>query len=68
MSGADDTPATFLAQALGHVEPQSRGLAPAIYPATTYERAEDLSVPGGAVYARDENPTFHLAEEMLADV
>ncbi|WP_416897535.1 MAG: trans-sulfuration enzyme family protein [Minwuia sp.] len=66
MSGADDRPATYLAQALGHVEPKSRGLAPAIYPATTYERDPDLSLPGGAVYARDENPSFHLAEEMLA--
>lgn len=66
MSSQNNDPATFLAQALGHVEPDSRGLAPGIYPATTFEREPDLSVPGGAVYARDENPTFVLAEEMLA--
>ncbi len=67
MTSSDkQSPATWLAQALGHVEPQSRGLAPAIYPASTYERDPDLSVPGGAVYARDENPGFHLAEQMLA--
>lgn len=66
MATETDNPATFLAQAMGHVEPDSRGLAPAIYPATTFEREPDLSVPGGAVYARDENPSFHLAEEMLA--
>ncbi|WP_417514691.1 trans-sulfuration enzyme family protein [Minwuia sp.] len=66
MSSESDNPETFLAQALGHVEPASRGLAPGIYPASTYERDPDLSLPGGAVYARDENPTFELAEQMLA--
>jgi cystathionine gamma-synthase len=66
MSSDNQEPATYLAQALGHVEPESRGLAPGIYPATTYEREPDLSVPGGAVYARDENPTYLLAEQMLA--
>lgn len=66
MTDSGNNPATFLAQALGHVEPQSRGLAPAIYPASTFERDPDLSTPGGAVYARDENPGFELAEQMLA--
>jgi cystathionine gamma-synthase len=66
MTTENSDPATFLAQALGHVEPESRGLAPGIYPASTFERAPDLSIPGGAVYARDENPTFVLAEQMLA--
>lgn len=66
MTSESNDPATFLAQALGHVEPQSQGLAPGIFPASTFERAPDLSVPGGAVYARDENPTFVLAEQMLA--
>lgn len=66
MSGGDEKPATYLAQALGHVEPQSRGLAPGIYPASTYERDPDLSLPGGAVYGRADNPTFLLAEEMIA--
>lgn len=65
-AAADDEPATYLAQALGHVEPSSRGLAPGIYPATTFERDPDLSLPGGAEYGRDENPSFRLAEDMLA--
>ena len=34
-------PATLAAQALGHWEPSTRGLVPAIYTATTYERAAD---------------------------
>lgn len=59
------SPQTIVAQAAGHVEPVSRGLAPGIYPATTYERDPDLSLPGGAVYARDENPAFDAAEDML---
>lgn len=66
MSAGSDKPATYLAQALGHVEPTSRGLAPAIYPATTYERDADLTLPGGAEYARDDNPGYGLAEAMLA--
>lgn len=66
MTDRDENPATFLAQALGHVEPQSRGLAPGIYPASTFERDPDLSLPGGAVYGRADNPTFRLAEELIA--
>ena len=59
------SPETIVAQAAGHVEPNYRGLAPGIFPATTYERDADLSLPGGAMYSRDDNPAFHVAEELL---
>lgn len=59
------SPETVVAQAAGHVEAASRGLAPGIFPATTYERDPDMSLPGGAVYSRDDNPGFDVAEEML---
>lgn len=59
------SPETLLAQAAGYVEPVSRGLSPGIFPATTYERDADMSLPGGAVYSRDDNPGFDVAEEML---
>ena len=59
-------PATLAAQALGWWEPSTRGLVPAIHPATTYERATDGSYPGGRSYTRDENPTYEQAEALLA--
>jgi cystathionine gamma-synthase len=59
-------PATLAAQALGQWEPTTRGLVPSIHPATTYERAEDGSYPGGHGYSRDENPTYEQAEALLA--
>jgi cystathionine gamma-synthase len=59
-------PATLAAQALGWWEPSTRGLVPAIHPATTYERASDGSYPGGRSYTRDENPTYEQAEALLA--
>jgi cystathionine gamma-synthase len=59
-------PATLAAQALGWWETSTRGLVPAIHPATTYERAEDGSYPGGRGYSRDENPTYDQAEALLA--
>ncbi|MEC9345160.1 MAG: PLP-dependent transferase [Pseudomonadota bacterium] len=59
------SPETVAAQAAGHVEPAFRGIVPAIYPATTYEREPDMSLPGGALYARDDNPGVRVAEETL---
>ena len=57
---------TLAAQALGWWEPSTRGLVPAIHPATTYERAADGSYPSGHSYTRDENPTYEQAEALLA--
>ena len=59
-------PQTLAAQALGWWEPSTRGLVPAIHPATTYERAADGSYPSGHSYSRDENPTYEQAEALLA--
>ncbi len=59
-------PRTLAAQALGWWEPSTRGLVPAIHPATTYERAADGSYPSGHSYTRDENPTYEQAEALLA--
>jgi cystathionine gamma-synthase len=58
-------PATQAAQALGWDEPATGGVAPAIYPATTYVRQP---VPGRTkyLYSRDDNPTYEQAEQLLA--
>lgn len=60
-------PATRAAQALGWVEPATKGVAPAIYPATTYVRE---AAPGRSkyLYSRDDNPTYEQAERLLASL
>ena len=67
MSGdrADYRPETQTAQALGWVEPTTGGVAPAIYPASTYVRE---AAPGRPkyLYSRDDNPTYEQAEQLLA--
>lgn len=58
-------PATQAAQALGWVEPATRGIAPAIYPASTYEREASPGRPK-YLYSRDDNPTYEQTEQLLA--
>ena len=58
-------PATQVAQALGWVEPATRGIAPAIYPASTYERDPTPGRPK-YLYSRDDNPNYEQAEQLLA--
>ncbi|MCW5731685.1 MAG: aminotransferase class I/II-fold pyridoxal phosphate-dependent enzyme [Alphaproteobacteria bacterium] len=66
MSGGEGgRPATWLAQALGWVEPRFGEVVPPVHLSTTYERAEDLSYPKGRVYGRDQNPTYDQAEALL---
>ncbi len=60
-------PATQAAQALGWVEPATGGVAPAIYPASTYVRD---ATPGRPryLYSRDDNPTYEQAEQLLTSL
>jgi cystathionine gamma-synthase len=60
-------PATQAAQALGWAEPATGGVAPAIYPASTYVRQ---AVPGRTkyLYSRDDNPTYEQAEQLLGSL
>ncbi len=57
---------TLVAQAFGDIEPGSHDVIPAIHPSTTYERAPDLTLPGGRTYTRDENPNYELPQRVLA--
>jgi len=59
-------PATLAAQALGWIEPATRGLAPAIQLATTFERDPDQSLPGGRSYIRPRAAAFDQPEALLA--
>jgi cystathionine gamma-synthase len=60
------SPETLAAQALGDIDPGSGGLAPVINPATTYEQLPDGSYHQGRVYTRADNPTYEVAERLLA--
>jgi cystathionine gamma-synthase len=57
---------TLAAQALGHVDPSSGGLAPVINPSTNYEQQPDGSYKQDRVYTRADNPTSEQAERLLA--
>ena len=63
----DDThsPATLAAQGLGATPMPHRDIVPPIHMATTFERAEDGSLPGGRIYARDASPAYDPAEALL---
>ena len=60
------SPETLAAQGLGEADPASGGLAPVISPATNYERQLDGSYRQDRVYTRADNPTYELAERLLA--
>ncbi len=55
----------LIAQGGGLVSGQAREIVPPVHMASTYERAGDLSYPGGAVYSRADNPSYRPAEQML---
>jgi len=57
---------TLAAQALGHADPDSGGLAPVINPSTNYEQQPDGSYRQDRVYTRADNPTSEQAERLLA--
>ena len=60
------SPETLAAQALGDVDPGSGGLAPVINLSTTYEQLPDGSHLQDRSYTRADNPTYEVAEQMLA--
>jgi cystathionine gamma-synthase len=65
----DLAPETKCAQALHATDPQSGGVTPPIYPATTFVRDESYELIAKAhSYGRDENPGYRVAERLLADL
>ena len=57
--------ATLAAQGMGTTPMPHRDIVPPIHLATTFERAEDGSLPGGRIYARDASPAYDPAEALL---
>ena len=63
------SPQTRLARGLGAHDPATGGVMPAIHPATTFVRDADYALVNPEhSYARADNPTFRIAERMLADL
>jgi cystathionine gamma-synthase len=62
----DFHPETLAAQALGEIDPVTRGVVPALHPSTTYERDPDNGYSSGRIYGRADNPTVEVAERLLA--
>lgn len=57
---------TLLAQALGRIEPVTKGIVPPIHVATTYIRDPDNAYSSGYIYGRPDNATVHEAEAVIA--
>jgi cystathionine gamma-synthase len=54
---------------VGHrVEAGTRDVTPAIHLSTTFQKAEDGSLPGGYLYSRTNNPNRAALEEALASL
>ncbi|GMQ75941.1 MAG: cystathionine gamma-synthase [Gammaproteobacteria bacterium] len=70
MSGNDDlTPDTLLAQAMHYLDPVNGGVVPGVQMATTYARDRDYELRApGVSYGRDKNPTYLLAEQVVAEL
>src|SRR5258708_39217973 len=49
-------------------EAGSRDVTPAIHLSTTFQKAEDGSLPGGYLYSRPNNPNRAALEEVLASL
>ena len=62
----DGHPDTLLAQALGWIDGESKGIVPSIRVASTYARDPDLAADEGVWYSRPDNPIYHQPEALLA--
>ncbi len=70
MSNNDNlSPETLLAQAMHYLEPVNGGIVPGVQMATTYARDQDYELRApGISYGRDKNPTYLVAEQVVAEL
>ena len=59
-------PRTFVAQALGRIDAETRAVVPPIHVSTTYERDADNQYRSGNIYGRPDNETVREAEAIIA--
>src|SRR6266704_7113251 len=50
------------------IESGTRDVTPAIHLSTTYQKADDGSLPGGFLYSRTDNPNREALENALASL
>jgi cystathionine gamma-synthase len=63
------SPDTLLTQAMHYLEPVTGGIVPGIQMATTYARDQDYELRApGISYGRDKNPTYLVAENVVAEL
>jgi cystathionine gamma-synthase len=63
------SPDTVLAQAMRYLELSDGGIVPGVQMATTYARDEDYALrASGVSHGRDKNPTYLIAERVLAEL
>lgn len=60
------TPRSLAAQAMGHVDPSTRGVVMPLHVATTYLRDPDNQYRSGFAYGRADNATVRQTEEVIA--
>ena len=60
------SPRTAAAQALGKIDPTTKGVVPPLHLATTYIRDPDNGYSTGFVYGRPDNETTRECEALLA--
>ncbi|MCB1389524.1 MAG: aminotransferase class V-fold PLP-dependent enzyme [Rhodobacteraceae bacterium] len=61
----DWTPRSRAVQALGRIDPVTRGVVPPIHLSTTFIRDADNAYSSGYIYARPDNATTREAEDVL---
>lgn len=62
----DVTAETDIAQGLHYLDAQTGSVVPPVMPSTTFARDKNYElIAAGRSYARDENPSFDVAEQML---
>jgi cystathionine gamma-synthase len=59
---------TRLAQAMGHIDPATKGVVPPIHLTTTFIRDPDNQYRNGNIYGRPDNATVREAEEIIASL
>ena len=59
-------PRSLAAQAMGKIDPLTKGVVPPIHVSTTYIRDEDNAYSSGFIYGRPDNETVHEAQAVLA--
>ena len=65
----DLSPETISAQALHQIDAMTGGITPAIHPSTTFLRDENYQLLNARhSYGRDENPSYAVAEKVLAEL